>query len=292
MAKTYSSETSVRNGAEKIQGEMGPPVFVLRHDDAKGGDWEKWYLLTSDVHFDNPHCKRSMLKRHLDLALERNAGVIDNGDFFCAMQGKNDRRGSKASVRPEDQTDCYFDTIVDHAADFLAPYRHLYVALGLGNHETAIAKHNELNLTRRLAEKLGCHHGGFHNFLVFLFTRNGSVRTSWKMYMHHGAGGGGPVTKGVIQTNRRAATIDGVDAFFTGHIHEAWSVENVKLSLTDGHRVVAKTEHHIQTPTYKDEFGSEGFHIERGRPPKPLGGWWLRFTFRNGELVTEFSRAV
>jgi hypothetical protein len=32
-------------------------------------------------------------------------------------------------------------------------------------------------------------------------------------------------------------------------------------------------------PTYKEEYGdgSGGYHIEKGRPPKPLGGAWLTF---------------
>ena len=41
--------------------------------------------------------------------------------------------------------------------------------------------------------------------------------------------------------------------------------------------------HYIRTGTYKDEYGegAGGFHIERGRPPKPLGAVWLRFYLRS-----------
>ena len=39
-------------------------------------------LLISDIHWDNPKCDRVLLKKHLDIAKEMNAGVIVNGDFF------------------------------------------------------------------------------------------------------------------------------------------------------------------------------------------------------------------
>jgi UDP-2,3-diacylglucosamine pyrophosphatase LpxH len=50
------------------------------------------YLLISDIHLDNPKCRRDLLKRHLDQAMEKKAPVFINGDLFCAMQGNKDRR--------------------------------------------------------------------------------------------------------------------------------------------------------------------------------------------------------
>jgi hypothetical protein len=36
----------------------------------------------------------------------------------------------------------------------------------------------------------------------------------------------------------------------------------------------------IRTPAYKEEYdgGKGGWHVERGAPPKPLGGRWLVIT--------------
>ena len=58
-------------------------------------------LLNSDWHYDHPKCDRKLLYKHLDEALTINAPVICNGDAFCVMQGKKDRRGNKGSERPE-----------------------------------------------------------------------------------------------------------------------------------------------------------------------------------------------
>ena len=45
-----------------------------------GENPDVYYLLISDLHWDNPHCDRALLKRHLDLALERNAVIMVFGD--------------------------------------------------------------------------------------------------------------------------------------------------------------------------------------------------------------------
>jgi hypothetical protein len=95
-----------------------------------------------------------MLKRHLDLALKRNAPVIDVGDFFCAMQGKYDKRSNKNDIRPEHQKGDYLDALVKTAANYLEPYAPILTMRGWGNHETAMLKNHETDLTERLVERL------------------------------------------------------------------------------------------------------------------------------------------
>lgn len=85
-------------------------------------------LLLSDVHWDNPHCDRRKFKQALDKAKERGAKVAIFGDFFCAMQGKYDKRSSKIAIRPEHQTGNYLDSLVDTAAERLPPHFHPTVA--------------------------------------------------------------------------------------------------------------------------------------------------------------------
>lgn len=53
---------------------------------------EFWALMQSDVHWDNPKCDRDTLLEHLNEAREKDAPIFDNGDFYCAMQGKWDRQ--------------------------------------------------------------------------------------------------------------------------------------------------------------------------------------------------------
>lgn len=83
---------------------VGLNSTVITIDGIKAG-WEQWVLLRSDVHHDNPKCDQKLEKKHLDQAKEYNAIIIDNGDLFCAMQGKYDKRASKDADATRDDAD-------------------------------------------------------------------------------------------------------------------------------------------------------------------------------------------
>lgn len=256
--------------------------------------WEQYVLLQSDEHFDNPHCNRALYKKHLDEALARRAPVIKYGDLFCAMQGKFDKRASKSSVRPEDNNDNYLDSIVANCAAWHAPYAGILAVAGPGNHETAILKHHETHLTERFVQQIRAGNprsplrlGGFSGWVRFQFSR-GLQRHSIRLWYHHGYGGGGPVTRGVIQTNRRAVYAE-ADIITTGHIHDEYIVPIQRIRLSDANRVQQTRQLHLCTPGYKDEYddGYGGWHIERGGPPKPTGALWLRFWYCNQDIHVE-----
>lgn len=86
-------------------------VHIRRWKDVRHGDSLK-FLLASDAHWDNPKCDRKKLKEDLDKAVEIGAKILLNGDTFCLMQGKYDKRASKSDVRPEHQVSNYLDAIV------------------------------------------------------------------------------------------------------------------------------------------------------------------------------------
>lgn len=257
-------------------------VTAIRIDCDRAKSWEQWVLLTSDVHYDNPLCNRQLYKRHLDQALERNAPNLDFGDFFCAMQGRTDPRHEKGHVLPENHTGDYFGSLARGSYEFLSPYRSILALRGKGNHESKILKHNEIDLTRALADKLNDNGGnvqvgGYRGWVIFRLI-GGNHRQTVRMYYTHGSGGSAPVTKGVIRTNRRAAYVD-ADIIVGGHIHESWAMEMCRVGVNDSGREVVNDQLHLCVPTYKEEFTNlgDGFHHEKEGPPKPLGGWWLRF---------------
>lgn len=259
-------------------------VVTVRHVGI-GAGWQQDYLLVSDVHFDSPHCDRRLLTRHLDEAVDRGAGILVCGDWFDAMGGKQDRRSSKSTTRQEDNRDNYFDSIVDHSAEYLLPYRDNIVLMGEGNHETAITKHNETNIMGRLCHSLGIPHMGYSYFVRFNFKRNDKGgRTSRTLYGHHGSGGGGQVTKGVIGNHRRAASIL-ADIYHTGHVHESSVQEYSRLTLTEAGKVRQQPEWHVITPGYLQDYQMRGsYQVQRGNSPKPKGGVWLRFYYCASEL--------
>jgi hypothetical protein len=267
--------------------ELARNIHRIRIRLPRVGD-EQWVLLQSDVHWDNPHCDQDLWRTHLDEALQRDAPVLDNGDFFCAMQGKWDPRARKPDLRPEHQRADYLDALVETAANALKPYNKILTIRGQGNHETAIEKRHETNLTDRLVERLrvggakDVKLGGYSGFVVFEVVTNQARFHPIKLHYYHGSGGGGAVTRGVIQTNRQAVYLADADIVWTGHTHDTWTVPISRIRLSQS---CTNIEHvsqlHIRTPGYKEEYrdGWGGWHVERGAPPKPIGAKWLRFRY-------------
>ena len=56
--------------------------------------------MLSDIHWDNPKCDWNILKKDLDYCKDNNIPIMINGDMFCLMQGRGDRRGNKSDIRP------------------------------------------------------------------------------------------------------------------------------------------------------------------------------------------------
>ena len=255
-------------------------------------------LFTADRHWDNPKSNHEMQIKHLEWAKERNALVVDVGDLFCAMQGKGDRRASKGDLRAEHDIPNYLGALSKTAGDFFSPYAENFVALFEGNHETSVTKHKEYNLTERLVHDLNregsqAQKMGYSGFVQFMF-RRGKASFSWLVYCAHGSGGGGPVTKGVIGTNRRSTFQPDADMVMTGHIHESWLMEIMRERVTISGKTYIDTQTHLQLPTYKEEYLSHsGWHTERGAPPKPLGAWAVELgnkNFTKRESECQFMR--
>ena len=248
---------------------------------------EHWFLLRSDAHHDNPHCDWELEKRHLDEALAWDAGILDCGDLFCCMGGKWDPRSNKAGVRPEHQTGDYLDAVVRTATDFYEPYAKNWVMFGLGNHETSITKRHETSLSERLAAALRdrtgalCPVTGYTSWVKFQFVLDGRVQTARTLWAMHGYGGGGPVTVDNIQAQRQNAYIEGADIMWSGHTHDRFIREFCKMGVTQDGETFQRNLWYVKSGSYKNEYGSGsgGWHIETGKPPKPLGAWWLKFTF-------------
>lgn len=252
---------------------------VLRLDK----NWEETkVLLISDLHWDNPKCDRELLKKHLDQAVKGNHDILINGDLFCLMQGAYDPRKSKSDIRPEHNHANYFDAIINTAVDWFAPYAHLIKLVGYGNHETAILKRQETDIIERFVTLLNyktgsaIQVGGYGGWIRYQFT-DGSSTQSFKIKYMHGYGGGGSVTRGVIQHNRMTVNVEGADAIWMGHVHEDYELTYTVEELTNKDTVMLRDILMIRTSAYKEEYGdgSKGFHIERGASPKPIGGRWL-----------------
>jgi hypothetical protein len=270
-------------------------IHSLRVDYIRNSKWEKWVLLVSDVHFDSVKCDRKLFKKHLDEAKEKDATVLIFGDFFDCMQGRFDPRSGKGDLRPEYNVKGYFDVIVKDAVKFLEPYKDNVRFISDGNHELSILSRQEVDLLGNLTDRLDCERGNYNGFIKFMFestnkkNNKSGGRSSTLLYYTHGSGGNSPVTRGVIKTNRRNATIQS-DIFVSGHIHSEWVVNLPMVRVTD-QGVIKKTEQtHISLGTYKDDsFSNSSWADTKEFPPPSMGGCWLRFYYDRNENTMEYE---
>ena len=285
-------------------------VHTVRFGNVKAG-WEQWIMITSDIHIDNKKCNRELLKSHLELAKQRNAFICVFGDLFCAMQGKYDPRKNMEDIRAEDVHANYLDKIVEHAADFLAPYAKQFLVIGYGNHETSILDRHNFSLLDRLAMLMNKNggdvkvggYGGWIRFMAYVRGKEAGGESIRLRYFHGAGGGSAPVTRGVIDTSRQAVYLDGAHIVCNGHNHEAYHVPITTESLSPFGQQKRGVIHFIRTPGYKDDWnkGAGGWSVERGHPPKPMGCAWVKLScertqtipaYRNGSIGNEMTVRV
>ena len=106
---------------------------------------------------------------------------------------------------------------------------------------------------------------------------------SLKIKYFHGSGGGGVVTRGEINLSRALMSYEGFDCFTMGHVHEnkeTWVARDV---ISSKNFVDRKDILLMNTGTYKEEYGdgSKGWHVERGAPPKVVGGRILELSLHS-----------
>lgn len=288
MAKTQPPKWQVVEKARNVH------EFRL-NESLKAGS-EAWVLWMADEHWDHPKCDLKTLKAHHQEAAERRALIVKVGDTFCAMQGQWDKRADKSSLRPEHQHGDYLDRLVKTAADWYEPYKQNIALIGLGNHETAIYKYHETCLVERLCQSLRdrggiARKGGYSGWVRMMLARS-THSWSHRAFYHHGFGGGGPVTKGLIDFNRLAEWVE-ADSIISGHVHWKNCTPVTRMHLNDASELRRDEMYFIRCGTYKDEFedGHAGYHVEKGRGPRPLGGWWQRFSVKNERFCVEWSEA-
>lgn len=236
-------------------------------------------LLLSDIHWDNSHCRLDLLKRTMDLAKAEGAPIVIAGDFYCAMQGKWDKRASKEALRPEHRDGVsYLDALVDTAAEWLWPYAKNLAILAQGNHETSIKKHHEVDLLQRLTQELRRNGSQvecapYWGFLILAAKFVGKQTDSKRLLWHHGWGGGGEASRGVTQW-QQLRTQYSADVYLTGHIHRRVSDENVQTTVTARGLIEQSNQLFLRASCWKDESRC-GWGNERGMASRPIGGWWL-----------------
>lgn len=253
-----------------------------------------WVFISSDWHWDSIKCDRDALHRDLTLAKSLNAPVFAFGDIFDAMGGKYDPRSSKDEIRHELLHGNYFDEAVEQCAEWLKPFASILAVISPGNHETAIRKRQETCLTTRLVERLKLmdspvQQGGYSGWVISHVKGTSKQSNSHRMWYHHGYGGGGPITRGVIDFSRYLIDVD-ADAIVSGHIHQRTLIEATRQRVSNAGTVRVRPVYLVRSASYKNESLTDGWSVERGHSSRPIGGWWMRLRWANkrSEVLASF----
>lgn len=231
----------------------------------------------SDVHWDNKKCRRDLYDKHLQYIQQNNMPIIDIGDWFCAMQGKNDKRKSAGGLREEYRGDNYFDKLVNIGADYLKPYAKQFAVMTYGNHETSCINHHETDLTARLVDKLNNYgantqRGKYAGFILLRFWFNDNCHITIKYAYHHGPGNGGRVTRGVLDVNHQAVYLPDAQIVQNGHTHTDYEMSVERSRITNQGREYQETQLYIRTPGYKQEMScGMGWAVEKGHAIRGQG---------------------
>jgi hypothetical protein len=98
----------------------------------------------------------------------------------------------------------------------------------------------------------------------------------------------------VIDTNRQAVYEPDANIVVNGHNHESWYMPIARERLSNMGVSFQDIQHHLRTGTYDNDYedGYSGFHVESGKPPKPRGAVWVKFSYRNDEILVEPCLAI
>ena len=242
-------------------------------------------MLSSDRHHDSIYCNRELEKKHLDLAAEKKAYILDAGDLFDAMQGTYDPRKSYSDLRPEFMVPHYYDAIVDDADGFYSPYAEWMLMMGKGNHEYQVYQKANTDLMSRLVDKLRTKNkniqiGGMGGFVKFIFNKGGKGGSFSVNYAYHhgGSGGNAPVTRGVIQTNRQGVYQPDANVIHNGHNHQEYILAIKRIRLSTRGKIGYDLQHFVRTPGYKDDHGNNNWSDVKQHSPTPQGCAWMTIT--------------
>lgn len=211
--------------------------------------------LFSDVHWDSPDCDKVSFKEHLDYCLKDHRYILVNGDFFDAILLKDVKRAVPHNV---ERNDNQLNVKLEEAAHFLTPYKDQILFVGRGNHEESILKYSGIDLLQMLCLMLNAGnkhqiaYGNYANFLRFSWlSQQKKAKAHYDIYMHHGAGGNSPVTKGLVDFNRIAKGVN-ADLIWMGHKHHSVIDASDPIMYIDNNgTVILKNRQCIQTPSYQ-----------------------------------------
>jgi len=244
---------------------------------------------TSDRHHDSMFSLSDLELKHLEMAKEKNAIILDFGDLFDAMQTKNDPRANYALLKDKYKCAAYLDELVNMAIKRYKPYAENFAMLALGNHESTILDKIGTNLSARLAQGLGEHVQAmpYAGWVTIKARTSNHHLHKINIYYNHGSSNGGLMSFGTLDVRRMSSYLQDADIVIQGHTHDCYVLPLARERLHNG-KVERSIVWHVRTPSYLDDFSSRGWTARTGKPPRVHGCVWCVLQFERDSTGIRF----
>lgn len=222
---------------------------------------ERGITFVGDPHTFKVQSLTDQLESDLKEAKNRGDDIVLWGDIDDWIVPSDTKRYTNGKYNTD--VDAIVNYKVDRLAEFYKPFADNIIIMKLGNHETAFIKHHHVDPMAMLIRDLNrersgglkpIFYGGYTMWwlLKFVnFTEEGkrSGSKSVKMWLHHGAGGSSPVTKGAIDRARIQDNIS-ADVYVIGHKHTSVHVVTKHEYLDDYGNVKRNDRDFLIVPGY------------------------------------------
>jgi hypothetical protein len=251
-----------------------------------------------DCHVDSNLCDHDSLRDDIaEIAANPHARVVLGGDFNDMMFNRNDPRAYAPGVHrvitdAKAENRSVPKAIAEWNLELLRPIADKIDVVLTGNHEQAYYDRHDSNVARDTADAINeylqstgsehrCEYAGYMCFLRYFltYTEDGWDKPISRVingFLHHGTGGGAPVTKGMIDIYRDLTKYNFHWAM-RGHIHKLTASEGVKTEAhgTFGNgRVRNVPNAAIISPGYQRSYSNDATHYfseRKAHDPNPIG---------------------
>lgn len=264
------------------QPDNGVTVFRYEPKNLLVGELMK-VLNCSDIHLDSKECDRELLKKHCEEA----DFIKIYGDLFDLMQGRNDKRRSYGDLKDKYKASNYVDEVVKDAVEFFKPYAKKLLFVSTGNHETSVILNLGTNPISAFCMLMRMHgstvvESGYQGYIVDQIkipykTVSGNLNNIVTAY-HHGSGGSPQKTEGTLEIEGDKAKFPNADIIMKGHNHFKWhNPGQTRYWLNKNYKMEKRVQHHVRLGTYKQSKFTDGWEIEKGFKPTPMGGYFVKY---------------
>lgn len=259
-------------------------VTLLKYEPPKLKVGQLFTVLNcSDIHIDSKECDRELLKKHCEKA----DFIKIYGDLFDLMQGKHDKRRSYSDLKDRYKASNYIDEVIKDAVEFFKPFANKLLFVSYGNHETSVINNLGTNPISAFCMLMRMHgsnvvEGSYQGYIVEQFKKpskstSGNINIIITAY-HHGHGGAPQKTEGVLEMEADKAKFPNADIIMKGHNHFKWhNPGQTRYWLNKNYKIDKKVQHHVRLGTYKNSKITDGWEIEKGFKPTPIGGYFVKY---------------